>query len=168
MKHTKLKNIQPSQIGSTLTVCGWVRTVREQKTFAFVELNDGSTFSNLQIVVDQLELLKNISTGASIAATGELVQSPGQKQKWELKASSIHVFGTCPEEYPLQKKRHSFEFLRTIAHFDLARTHKALSPASAMPLALRPTYSFKSKDSSISIRLSSPHRIAKALASNSS
>ncbi len=122
MKHTKLKHIASSQIGSTLTVCGWVRTVREQKTFAFIELNDGSTFSNLQIVVDQLELLKNISTGASIAATGELVQSPGQKQKWELKASSIHVFGTCPEDYPLQKKRHSFEFLRTIAHLR-ARTN---------------------------------------------
>ena len=82
MKHTKLKDIQPSQIGSTLTVCGWVRTVREQKTFAFVELNDGSTFSNLQIIVDQLELIKMVSTGASIAATGELVQSPGSSKNW--------------------------------------------------------------------------------------
>jgi asparaginyl-tRNA synthetase len=116
MKHTKIKKIQPSDLGKTLTVCGWVRTLREQKNFSFIELNDGSTLSSLQIIVEQTELLKQLSTGASIAATGELVESPGQKQKWELKATHIELFGTCPEEYPLQKKRHSFEFLRTIAH----------------------------------------------------
>jgi asparaginyl-tRNA synthetase len=121
MKHTKIKRIQPSDLGITLTVCGWIRTVREQKNFTFVELNDGSTLSNLQIIIEQTvpeyaDLLKQLSTGASIGVTGELVESPGQKQKWELKASSVEVFGTCPEEYPLQKKRHSFEFLRTIAH----------------------------------------------------
>ncbi len=121
MKHTKLKNIQESNIGSTLTVCGWIRTVRDQKNFAFIELNDGSTLSNLQIIADSslsnyAELMQQLSTGASIAATGELVKSPGQKQKWELKAASIHLFGTCSEDFPLQKKRHSFEFLREIAH----------------------------------------------------
>ncbi len=121
MEHIKLKNIQASNIGQTLTVCGWVRTIREQKTFAFIEINDGSTFSNLQIIADSAlpeyaNYLKQLSTGASLSVTGLLVESVGQKQKWEIKASSIHVFGTCPEEYPLQKKRHSFEFLRTIAH----------------------------------------------------
>jgi asparaginyl-tRNA synthetase len=121
MKHTKIKKIQSSDLGKSLTVCGWIRTVREQKSFAFIELNDGSTLSSLQIIVEQTipnyaDVLKQLSTGASIAATGQLVESPGQKQKWELKASSVEVFGTCPEEYPLQKKRHSFEFLRTIAH----------------------------------------------------
>lgn len=121
MKYTKIKRIQPSDIGKTLTLCGWIRTVREQKNFAFIELNDGSTLSNLQIIVeesvpDYAELLKQLSTGASITVTGQLVESPGQKQKWELKAASLKIFGTCPEEYPLQKKRHSFEFLRTIAH----------------------------------------------------
>src|SRR3984957_7434159 len=121
MKHTKIKRIQSTDLGKTLTVCGWVRTIREQKNFTFVEFNDGSTLSNLQIIIEQTvpqytDLLKQLSTGASAAVTGELVESPGQKQKWELKASQIEVFGTCPEEYPLQKKRHSFEFLRTIAH----------------------------------------------------
>ena len=117
----KIKQIEPSHIGKTITVCGWIRTVREQKTFCFVELNDGSTLSNLQIVLESTvpgyaELIKQLSTGASIRATGLLVESPGQKQKWELKSSDIHVFGACPEDYLLQKKRHSFEFLRTIAH----------------------------------------------------
>lgn len=122
MKRTKIKEIQPSQIGHTITVCGWIRTVREQKTFTFIELNDGSTLSNLQVIAEQsmssyLQILEQISTGASVSITGTLVESPGHKQKWELKASSVHVFGTCKgEDYPLQKKRHSFEFLRTIAH----------------------------------------------------
>jgi asparaginyl-tRNA synthetase len=121
MKHTKIKHIQSSDLEKTLTVCGWVRTLREQKNFSFIELNDGSTFSNLQIIVDDTmpeykDVLGQLSTGASLSATGLLVQSPGQKQKWELKAHHIQVFGTCPEDYPLQKKRHSFEFLRDIAH----------------------------------------------------
>src|SRR5579872_3139883 len=117
MQHTKLKTIQESHIGTTLTVCGWIRTVRDQKNFAFIELNDGSTLSNLQIIAESslpnyARLMELLSTGASIAATGELVKSPGQKQKWELKAASIQIFGTClAEDYPLQKKRHSFEFL---------------------------------------------------------
>jgi asparaginyl-tRNA synthetase len=121
MKHTKLKKIQSCDIGNTLTVCGWIRTVREQKNFSFIELNDGSTLSNLQIIVEEsvpqyAELIKQLSTGASLCVKGQLVQSLGQKQKWELKAIEITLFGSCPEEYPLQKKRHSFEFLRTIAH----------------------------------------------------
>lgn len=121
MKPIKLKKIDPSHIGSTLTICGWIRTVRQQKTFSFVELNDGSTLSNLQIVVEETmpgyeEIMKQLSTGASIRATGLLASSPGQKQKWELKAAEIVLLGACPEDYLLQKKRHSFEFLRTIAH----------------------------------------------------
>ena len=121
MKHTKIKHIQSSDLGKTMTVCGWVRTLREQKNFSFIELNDGSTLSNLQIIVDDTmpeykNILGQLSTGASLSATGLLVQSPGQKQKWELKSHHIEVFGTCPEDYPLQKKRHSFEFLRDIAH----------------------------------------------------
>jgi asparaginyl-tRNA synthetase len=128
MKHTKIKRIHTTDIGKTLTCCGWVRTVRAQKSFAFIELNDGSTLSNLQVIADASlpgyeETLQQLSTGASVAITGELVESVGQKQKWELKASSIHIFGTClAEDYPLQKKRHSFEFLRTIAHLR-ARTN---------------------------------------------
>src|SRR5580704_5923847 len=100
VKHTKIKYIQPSDLGKTLTICGWVRTVREQKSFSFLEVNDGSTLSSLQIIVEQTvphyaELIKQLSTGASVSVTGTLVESPGQKQKWELKASSVHIFGTC-------------------------------------------------------------------------
>ncbi len=143
MKHTKIKKIEASDIGRTLTVCGWIRTIRQQKTFCFIELNDGSTLANLQIILDETmagytETTKQLSTGASIAATGELVASLGQKQKWEIKASQITLFGSCPEEYPLQKKRHSFEFLRTIAHLRprtntqgaVARVRNALSIAT--------------------------------------
>ncbi|MBS1658119.1 MAG: asparagine--tRNA ligase [Bacteroidetes bacterium] len=121
MQHTKIKTLSSSDLGKTLTLCGWVRTLRDQKNFAFLELNDGSTLSGLQVILESslphyTDLIAQLSTGASVAITGTLVESPGQKQKWELKASQVTVFGTCPEDYPLQKKRHSFEFLRTIAH----------------------------------------------------
>src|SRR5690348_17009474 len=104
MKHIKIKKIDSSHIDNTLAVCGWIRTVRQQKTFSFIELNDGSTLSNLQIVVDETmphyaEVMKQLSTGAAICATGLLAASPGQKQKWELKASSITLLGACPEDY---------------------------------------------------------------------
>ena len=118
----KIRDLRPSHIDTPITVCGWVRTLREQKNFVFIELNDGSTVSNLQIIAPEglpqyADLVKQISTGASIGVTGVLVTSPGLKQKWELKAEAITLYGTClAEDYPLQKKRHSFEFLRTIAH----------------------------------------------------
>ena len=121
MKKIKIKQITTSDLGKTLTVCGWIRTLREQKSFSFIELNDGSSLSNLQVVVDDslpeyTQTLQQLSTGASIAVTGQLVESVGQKQKWELKGTKITLFGNSPEDYPLQKKRHSFEFLRQIAH----------------------------------------------------
>ncbi len=128
MIHIRIKNIDASQLGKNLTLAGWVRTLRDQKNFAFIELNDGSTFHGIQIVMDSTiagyeQLLKNISTGASLVVTGALVESPGAKQKWEIKATHIEILGTClGEDYPLQKKRHSFEFLRTIAHLR-ARTN---------------------------------------------
>jgi asparaginyl-tRNA synthetase len=109
-------------IGDEVTVKGWVRTLRNQKTFSFVELNDGSTLSNLQVIVspdlpDYNTLLAQLSTGVSIAVTGTLVESPAAGQKLELKAKEIQILGQCdPETYPLQKKRHTFEFLRSISH----------------------------------------------------
>ena len=104
-----------SIIGQSVLVCGWVRSVRDQKSFAFIELTDGSCFSNFQVIADST-MLEGLSTGAAIAATGEIVKSPGNKQKYEMQAKKIRLLGTCPNDYPLQKKRHSFEFLRTIAH----------------------------------------------------
>jgi asparaginyl-tRNA synthetase len=124
---TKIKQIlhaqQPEALaGRETTAAGWIRTVRDQKSFAFIELNDGSTLSNLQVIADAsipgyAELLPQLTTGASISVSGKLVESPGKNQALELRASKIHLFGACdPAKYPLQKKRHSFEFLRTIAH----------------------------------------------------
>ncbi|CDZ80908.1 Asparagine--tRNA ligase [Candidatus Rubidus massiliensis] len=125
MARTRIKEIQKNDqlIGSEIELKGWVRTVRNQKTFCFIEINDGSTLSNFQIVANAGEipnydtLLAQITTGASISVKGKIVQSPGKNQSVECQASSIEVLGTCSaEEYLLQKKRHSFEFLRTIAH----------------------------------------------------
>lgn len=113
----KIKSLSKDLLGKTTTVCGWVRTVRDQKTFAFVEVNDGSTLASLQVIIRSDQLVPELTTGASVSVTGELVESPGKNQAFELRASSLQVYGTCdPERYPLQKKRHSFEFLRTIAH----------------------------------------------------
>ena len=110
------------------TVCGWVRTRRDAKGFSFVELNDGSCLANIQCIVDAgtpaSEGLGAASTGASLSVTGELVPSPGKGQRWEIRAARVEVFGPAdPETFPLQKKRHSDEFLRTIAHLR-ARTNK--------------------------------------------
>lgn len=122
MHRTRLKTLSLALIGKSIHVAGWIRTVRAQKTFAFVEINDGSSFANLQIILDESlpgysHFISQLTTGASIRAHGTLVESPGAKQPWELKAESVTLIGSCPSDtYPLQKKRHSFEFLRTIAH----------------------------------------------------
>ncbi len=103
------------------TVSGWVRTVRDSKAFGFIELNDGTYFKNLQIVLedgiteDFADAVK-LTLGSAVRATGELVLTPGMKQPFELKAVRVEALGVCAPDYPLQKKRHSFEFLRTIAH----------------------------------------------------
>ncbi|MDR1676279.1 MAG: asparagine--tRNA ligase, partial [Tannerella sp.] len=107
--------------GSTVHVKGWVRTRRGNKQVQFIALNDGSTIHNLQIVanVEQLgeEALKAVTTGACIRASGQLVPSQGQGQSVEIQADEIEVYGGAdPATYPLQKKGHSLEFLREIAH----------------------------------------------------
>ncbi len=106
---------------SDCTVAGWVRTKRESKENIFIEINDGSCLSNLQVVVgvgdSSFDIAQKLHTGASVYIHGSLVPSPAKGQKWELKPDTITVFGDAdPESYPLQKKRHSFEFLREIAH----------------------------------------------------
>ena len=103
------------------TVSGWVRTVRDSKAFGFIELNDGTCFKNLQIVLEDghtrdFASAVKITLGSAIRVTGELVLTPGMKQPFEVKASQVEVLGLCAPDFPLQKKRHSFEFLRTIAH----------------------------------------------------
>ncbi len=123
MANTLIKKLFRSQAeyeNKEITVSGWVRTIRDSKTFGFIELNDGSFFKNLQIVFEDnlpnfAEIAK-LSLGASITATGTLVPTPDAKQPFELKAAGINVEGNSTPDYPLQKKKHSFEFLRTIAH----------------------------------------------------
>jgi asparaginyl-tRNA synthetase len=112
----------------SIIVCGWVRTRRDAKGLSFLELNDGSCLANIQVIVEEgspaHDALSGATTGASVLALGRLVESPGKGQKWEISAQELLVYGTAdPETYPLQKKRHSDEFLRTIAHLR-PRTNK--------------------------------------------
>ncbi|YAF93996.1 MAG: asparagine--tRNA ligase [Nodularia sp. CChRGM 3473] len=114
--------LQSGQPDESLVVQGWVRTKRESKGFAFLEVNDGSSLANLQVVINQdlpdyEDIIKRLNTGAAVEVSGVLVASQGKGQRIELKAEAVKVYGEAdPETYPLQKKRHSFEFLRTIGH----------------------------------------------------
>ncbi len=107
-------------LNSEINVVGWVRTVRSSKDFGFIELNDGTFFKGMQIVFDgnlsNFSEIEKTTLGSALEITGILVESPAAGQPFELKASSINVIGLADADYPLQKKKHSFEFLRTIAH----------------------------------------------------
>jgi asparaginyl-tRNA synthetase len=118
---TVLQTLLSEEPGVQLEVRGWVRTRRDAKGFCFIELNDGSCLANLQIVADatlpnfQSEIV-HLTTGSSLAVSGMLVPSAGKGQKFELKAENVAVYSIAPADYPLQKKGHGFEFLRSIAH----------------------------------------------------
>ena len=122
MKRKKVKELLANPvIGEKVLVKGWVRTKREIKNVAFVALNDGSTLNNIQIVIElsafPADLLKDITTGASLGVTGTMEASQGKGQSVEVLASDLVLYGKCdPDTYPLQKKGHSMEFLREIAH----------------------------------------------------
>jgi asparaginyl-tRNA synthetase len=123
VKQVTIKEIMknPSEyLNQSIRLSGWVRTIRDSKTFGFIELNDGTFFKNLQIVFDDTlgnfsDIVK-LTISSSIMVEGDLVESPGAKQPFELKAKQITIEGTAAPDYPLQKKKHSFEYLRTIAH----------------------------------------------------
>ena len=107
--------------GKTVTVCGWARTIRDLKTFGFIELNDGSCFKNLQIVfadgeIDNYKEIAGQNVGAALEIVGTVVLTPDAKQPLEIKAQTIRVEGASTPDYPLQKKRHTVEYLRTIQH----------------------------------------------------
>lgn len=124
----KIKNLAENLIGSAITIKGWIRSIRDSKNVTFIVVNDGSTLAGIQVVTDQSMLgyektIPLLTNGASICVHGNVVKSPGDEQAIEIKATDILLIGSCDgEEYPLQKKRHSFEFLRTIAHLR-ARTN---------------------------------------------
>ena len=119
MKHTDIKQLftDKSLIGTNVTVCGWVRTSRDSKNVAFLELNDGTSLKHLQIVLDKAtipDVSAYMPIGTSLKVEGTPVES--ERNGVEINATALTVLGTCPGEYPLQKKRHTLEFLRTIPH----------------------------------------------------
>ena len=122
MQRTRVKDILNREAaGGEVQVQGWVKTRRSSGAVSFIQISDGSTLSDLQIVVEpsspDFALVESLSTGCSVCAQGELVESQGRNQKYEIKATRLEVLGQAdPEEYPLQKKRHTLEFLREIAH----------------------------------------------------
>ena len=133
MKRTEIRALFASAPadGASVTVCGWAKTVRDSKNIGFIELSDGSCFKPLQVVFEaaKLENYKDIAkagVGTSLVVTGRVVLTPGAKQPLEVNADSIRVLGACPPEYPLQKKRHTVEFLRTMPHLR-PRTNTSVS-----------------------------------------
>ena len=124
MERTKIKELflaPESFAGKTVTVYGWVRTIRDSKVFGFMELNDGSAFRTCQVVfedgtVDNFKEIVKLNVGASVCVRGTFVLTPEMKQPFEIKAAEITVEGASTPDYPLQKKRHSFEFLRQISY----------------------------------------------------
>lgn len=123
MSHKKLKvkeALQASGPVAAMEVYGWVRTRRDAKGFSFLEINDGTCLTNLQVIAEEscpgYEQIHEFATGAAVRVTGELVESQGKGQSWEVKASGLELIGRAEEGYPLQKKRHSLEYLREIAH----------------------------------------------------
>jgi len=144
MKTTLIKDILVSAPdGREVTIYGWVRTKRETKNLVFIQINDGSCFASIQVTFDRDKgisaeseaELKRITTGASVVAKGTLVQSPASGQAVEVEASGITVLGEAPADtYPLQKKNHSMEFLREIAHLR-ARTNTFAANSYALDVS---------------------------------
>lgn len=118
---TLIKNALKSEAAQdTITIKGWVRTRRDNKSFSFLEMNDGTCLANIQCIADAgipgYDDIPQMTTGAAVGITGKLVESPGKGQKWEIHATELELIGEAPSDYPLQKKGHTPEFLRSIAH----------------------------------------------------
>lgn len=128
MDRSKIKFLlSTAPTGTSVLIRGWIRTRRDSKTFSFLEVNDGSCLKNMQVIADSslpdYSVISTLGTGAAVEVTGILVASEGKGQSVEIKANTLKVLGQAPETYPLQKKRHTDEFLRTIAHLR-PRTNK--------------------------------------------
>ena len=123
MENTLIKDLfknKEEYANKEITVSGWIKTLRDSKTFGFIELNDGSFFKNLQVVfndtLDNFSEIVKLTISSSIIVTGKLILTENAKQPFEIQASKVEIFNVADSEYPLQKKRHSFEYLRTVAH----------------------------------------------------
>ena len=128
--------------GKEISVGGWIRTIRDSKAFGFIELNDGTAFRPLQIVLEAAAIenyaeIVRYNVGAAIRATGVLVLTPEARQPFELKAASVELEGASTPDFPMQKKRHSLEFLRTMPHLR-ARTNMSTPPSSPAATAKAP------------------------------
>lgn len=156
----KVRDVQEASeqdvIGQNVKVSGWVRSVRDQKKFAFIDLNDGSSLAGLQVVVEgnvpAYETIQSLTTGCSISAVGEIIASVGAGQSVEMQATHVTIIGTA-KNYPLQKKRHSLEFLRTISHLR-PRTNSIAAIARVRSVLATATHRFF--DESGFVYLSSP------------
>tara|TARA_A100001234_G_scaffold212338_1_gene213768 strand:+ start:685 stop:2112 length:1428 start_codon:yes stop_codon:yes gene_type:complete len=121
LKRSKINSLDESNVGSEILVSGWVRTKRQSKNVSFLSVNDGSSINSLQVVIDMhsfdISFVDDISSGCSVSIFGKLEKSEGKNQSFELNASKINILGLAdPEKYPIQPKKHSFEFLREVAH----------------------------------------------------
>ena len=128
LKRTKIVDLlSATEPQSEVLLKGWVRTRRDAKDFSFIEVNDGSCLKNIQVIannnLNNYDEVKKISTGSSVAITGALVESQGGNQKYEIVATNVEIYSIAPEDFPLQKKKHTDEYLRTIAHLR-PRTNK--------------------------------------------
>ena len=128
MERTKIHKLLQSEAPlDNVLIKGWVRTRRDSKTFSFIEINDGSCLKNVQVIADEslpnYEDIKKLTTGAALSVSGKLVNSQGGGQNWEITADQVDIISLAPDTYALQKKRHSDEFLRSIAHLR-PRTNK--------------------------------------------
>jgi len=128
MKRTKINLLLERENGlENILIMGWVRTRRDSKSFSFIEVNDGSSLKNIQVIADDTlnnyEDIRKLTTGSAVSVQGVLAPSKGGGQKWEIHATLVDIISVAPDSYPLQKKRHTDEFLRTIAHLR-PRTNK--------------------------------------------
>ena len=128
MQRTKIYNLLKSEsLIDDVLIKGWIRTRRDSKSFSFLEVNDGSCLKNIQVIANEAlpnyDDIKKLTTGSAVSVRGKLVESQGGGQKWEIKTENVEIISMAPDSYPLQKKRHSDEFLRSIAHLR-PRTNK--------------------------------------------
>ena len=134
----------------TITICGWVRSNRDSKSFGFLSIHDGTFFQPVQVVYDDklanYDIVRKINVGTALIISGQLLLTPEAKQPFEIHASGIEVEGDCPGDYPLQKKRHSFEYLRTISHLR-PRTNTFQAVFRVQRIACRQVVNAKRPDS---------------------
>ena len=140
--------------GKEITVCGWIKTLRDSKAIGFMEINDGSCFKSLQVVFESAKVenykdIVKLNVGAAVRVTGTFILTPQANQPFELNASSVEVEGQSTPDYPLQKKRHTLEYMRTIAH--LRPRANIYSAAFARPPLMLSTSSSMSVDLSMPI-----------------